>query len=336
MSNAKISVIVPAYNSEKTIQNTISSILNQPIKEVIDLIVVDDGSTDKTAKIVRQFSNVKYIYQKNSGPASARNRGAQEADGDLLFFTDSDCIPHQDWILKMLPHFAEPKVGVVAGSYGISNQNSWLARCIHTEIIYRHHQLLPRYPKVFGSYNFGIKRKIFELVGGFNTDYRFASGEDNDLSYKILKAGYQIYFEKESVVDHFHTEQFNKYLFEQFRHGYWRTKMYFDHPHMGWGDDYTFWKDIIEIPLAIFSIICLILGLWFGSPILKLAFFLSFLLFMLEFIYGFIIGKSFLKICQLTFMMFLRSLVRSFGFLLGFFTFLPRKIFFKIITPGSF
>ncbi len=223
------------------------------------MIVVDDGSTDRTAEIVRSFARVKYVHQPNAGPAAARNKGVQTAQGKFIFFTDSDCVPHDDWLQKMMPHFHDPKVAAVSGSYGIANKNSWLAQCIHAEILYRHHKLMPQYPKAFGSYNVAIRKAVFESVGGFDTHYRYASGEDNDLSYKIIKAGHKIYFERAGLVDHHHTESLKRYLFEQFRHGYWRLKMYMDHPQMVGGDDYTFLKDILEMPLALFGLIGLAL-----------------------------------------------------------------------------
>ena len=103
---------------------------------------------------------------------------------------------------------------------------------------------MPQYPKSFGSYNFCIKKNIFDEVNGFDENYKNASGEDNDLSYKIGNAGYKIYFNKEMLVKHHHPEKVWKYLKEQYQHGFWRAKMYKDHPCMIMGDDYTYWKDI--------------------------------------------------------------------------------------------
>ena len=243
-----VSVVVPAYNCQSTIFQTIQALLAQTYAPV-EIVVIDDGSTDETARIVQSFPEIRYLRQENAGPSAARNRGFELSKGDLVFFTDSDCIPERDWVEKMRQGFFRSDIGVVAGSYGIANREVLLARCIHAEILFRHHKLMPRFPKAFGSYNFCIKREVFKAVGGFNTQYRQASGEDNDLSYKVHKAGFKIYFCKEAQVRHFHTGHLKKYLSEQFRHGFWRAKMYFDHPDMAGGDDYTFWKDIIEVPV---------------------------------------------------------------------------------------
>ncbi len=318
-----VSVVIPAYNCEGTIKKTLQSVFAQTYPS-INVIVVDDGSTDKTAQIIQSFNGVTYFYQKNAGPAAARNHGAKESKDEIVFFTDSDCVPAQDWIEKGVKPFQEERVVVVAGSYGIVNEENILARCIHKEILYRHHHLMPRYPKVFGSYNFGVRKKVFEEVGGFNESYRYASGEDNDLSYKILEAGYKIYFEKEALVNHFHPTHIIKYLQEQYRHGFWRVKMYADHPSMGWGDDYTFWKDIVEAPTALLIVVSL-LGMGFGlSKMLML--FLLMLLIIIEIFYGWIITKNFCESFLLSSVMFFRSFFRVFGLSSGVLYFLSKKL----------
>jgi len=327
MPISSVSIVVPAYHCATTIGKAIQAILNQTFMGHIECIVVDDGSVDDTAKIIKSFSKVKYVYQHNAGPASARNKGAAMALGEIIFFTDSDCVPHSDWVEKMASHFAEPKVAVVSGSYGIANPNSLLAQCIHKEIIFRHQRLMPDYPKSFGSYNFCLRKKVFEEIGGFNTSYRYASGEDNDLSYKILKRGYKIYFERSALVDHHHTEHLGKYLKEQWRHGYWRVKMYQDHPQMWTGDDYTFFKDILEVPLAcatflwpVGTFLPLMSTMVFGS-ILMLIF--------LQILYGFIMMKSFLLGVFFSAVTFLRAYVRALGFFTG-------LLLFSVPSPKKF
>ena len=327
MSEPTISVIIPAHNCENTITKTLEAIATQDVLTQIEIIVVDDGSIDQTASIVRSFPKVKYLRQENSGPATARNLGARSATGNYLFFTDSDCIPQKDWVKKMMPHFTDEKTAVVAGSYGIANPEKPLARCIHQEIRYRHNRM-PQNPSYFGSFNFAIRREIFKEVGGFDASYRKASGEDNDLSYQIIARNYKIYFAKDALVDHSHPERIGKYLREQSRHGFWRAKMYLRHPKMSRGDDYTFWKDIVEVPLVLLLLMLAFLGL-FNTSFIKVLGGVAGAVSLLEIYYSLaIIKNGRLKIFW-AFVMFARAVARSLGFVAGFFRFLPAQIFSK-------
>ena len=323
--NLSVSIVIPAYNCEKTIFKTLQGALNQSYGDV-EVIVVDDGSRDATPEIISGFKKARYFCQKNSGPASARNLGAKNAQGDIVFFTDSDCIPHQNWIEKAVVYFTDQEVGVVAGSYGIANKEYILARCIYSEILYRHSRLMPKYPKSFGSYNFGVRKKVFDAVGGFNIGYKSASGEDNDLSYKILNAGYKIIFEKEALVDHYHPIKIWKYLSEQFRHGFWRVKMYIDHPKMIKGDDYTFWKDVVEIPIAFLTMISLACFFCLPKIFMPMGTFFFVSLLILEIVYGLIIVRSIFGAIFMSLVMFCRSFARMFGFSSGIFNFLLQII----------
>lgn len=317
MTPQTVSIVVPAYNCESTLLIVLQSLLALKYPSSIEILLVDDGSTDHTANIAKSFSTIKYIHQKNAGPATARNRGFKESHGEIVFFTDSDCIAESDWVSRCVSHFDKPEIGVVAGTYGIANPENILARSIHSEIVFRHRQRMPDFPKSFGSYNFCVRRKAFELVGGFDENYPYASGEDNDLSYKILNSGYKIYFERSAVVKHFHQTNLLKYLREQWRHGFWRVKMYRDHPKMSLGDDYTFWKDIVE-PILVLSIflVCFLVFFW---PKIYLNFAVSLVLcfVILEFFYGWLITNRVFDTIYFGVVMLLRAVARTIGFCFG-------------------
>ncbi len=310
-----VTVVVPAYNCENTIAETIQGILTQTYLPE-SIIIVDDGSTDQTARKIKSFEKITYVYQENAGPAAARNRGAKAATTDLIFFTDSDCVPQKDWIEKAEKHFSDATIAVVMGSYGIVNKNSILARCIHREIVFRHQHLMPNYPKAFGSYNVAIRRHTFELVGGFDQTYRRASGEDNELSYRILQKGYRIFFAKEALVDHYFPTGVMHYLKEQYRHGYWRVKMYKRYPAMTVGDDYTFWKDIVEIPLVAVVLFCFFLS-WALPVLWRLFLISSTFVWGINLCFSFLATKSFSETIFSSVVMTLRAFARMFGFAAG-------------------
>jgi glycosyltransferase involved in cell wall biosynthesis len=249
----KVSVVIPAYNAERTIGEVAAHSLSQTKGSLqVELIVIDDGSTDDTAAVA-ESAGATVIRQQNSGPATARNRGWKSATGTFICFTDSDCIPAADWLENLLDGFTDSQVGAVAGSYEIANPSSWLARWVHQEIMERHKRM-PTFVRAFGSYNVAIPRHVLQATGGFDPVYRRASGEDNDLSYRIIKKGWRIAFRPQAKVAHYHPERLWQYLMQQYRHGFWRAKLYKAHPDMTGGDDYTRLRDRIE-PILVLGIL---------------------------------------------------------------------------------
>lgn len=267
--NTLVSVVIPAFNAEETISEVVHAAIEQDLAAGLEVIVVDDGSTDQTANQAEQ-AGARVLQQSNQGPAAARNAGWHAAQGEVVLFTDSDCKPHKDWAKRLLSGFTNPGVGAVAGSYGIWNPYSWLARNVHEEIKNRHAKMGGSI-RVFGSYNVAIKKEVLEKLNGFDDNYRRASGEDNDLSYRMLKAGFTIDFHPEALVDHLHQESIFRYLKEQARHGYYRMLMYRTHPEMITGDDYTGIKDMVEPPLALILLVLVPLALIMDGSLSLLA-----------------------------------------------------------------
>ncbi len=249
----KVSVVIPAYNDERTIGETVAHSLSQTKGSLqVELIVVDDGSTDDTAAIA-ESAGATVIRQQNEGPAAARNRGWKSATGRFICFTDSDCIPIAGWLENLLDGFTDSQIGAVAGSYEIANPSLWLARWVHQEIMERHKRM-PPFVRAFGSYNVAIPRHVLQATGGFDPVYRRASGEDNDLSYRIIKKGWRIAFRPQAKVAHYHPERLWQYLMQQYLHGFWRAKLYQAHPDMTGGEDYTRLRDRIE-PILVLGIL---------------------------------------------------------------------------------
>lgn len=258
MKEVDVSIVIPAFNSSSTIGATIEACLNQDYPlDKIEIIVVDDGSKDTTRDTVKKYP-VRYIYQEKKGPASARNTGWRAARGDAICFIDADCVPYKDWIFKLVRHYDREHIGAIAGSYAVDGAENLLDKFVHHEIKYRH-SLMPLYSHSFGTYNVLIKRYVLEELGGFDSSFSTASGEDSDLSYRIIKRGYRIYFEKDALVSHHNILKLSKYLATQFRHSFWRMKLYKKNISMVSADEYGYWKDFVEI----FLIIALIIDLFF-------------------------------------------------------------------------
>jgi glycosyltransferase involved in cell wall biosynthesis len=254
----KVSIVIPAHNAVATLRECLAACLNQTHPDC-DVIVVDDGSTDATGSIAQTFP-VKIIQQRHRGPAAARNAGARASDGAIIAFTDSDCIPHAGWVERLIGGLGGT-AGAAGGTYGIANPKSLLARIIHEEIRARHAEFGEEVDFI-GSYNLAVKRDVFDSLQGFDENFTAASGEDNDLSYRMHDAGYALRFVSTAVVDHHHPERLWPYLRAQMRHGYWRMKLYAKHPRRSGGDTYAGLAELACASFGFFAVLSILILPW--------------------------------------------------------------------------
>lgn len=251
-----ISVIIPSYNSEKTIDKTIKALLKQNYpKKNYEIIVVDDESTDNTEQVVKKFKYVKFFKQKHEGPAAARNLGAKISKGDIILFTDSDCILDKNWIKNMVEPFKDKNVAGVSGTYKTLNKKSLLARFIGYDIQFKHeHMKKEKSIDFVGTFSAGYKKSIFQEEKGFNTSFPIASGEDPELSYRIAKK-HKIVFQPSAFVWHPHPDNLKIFLTQKFWRAYWRYLMYDRHRKKMFGDSYTPFSSLMSIWIQVFLII---------------------------------------------------------------------------------
>ena len=316
MNKPFVSIVIPAFNSSSTLGMTIDSCLLQDYpKDRFEVIVVDDGSTDNTADLVKKFP-VKYLYQKKSGPAQARNNGWRGSKGEWVCFIDADCIPSKDWASRLVGHADKHGVGAVAGSYDAEGSVFLLDKFIHHEIRFRHSGM-PIYINSFGTYNVTIKRDVLEELKGFDPLYSHASGEDSDLSYRIIKAGHRIYFEKRALVSHKNILKLRKYIAVQFRHGYWRMRLYRKNITMIARDEYGYWKDFVEAGLVILSMLLMFSGEW----AMVLAMLSGLFCLQLPLAFRITIDHRDIRYLFFSVITFIRSFVRVTGGILGFIVF---------------
>ena len=165
-----ISCIVPAFNAEKFIGESLDSIYAQSYTQ-IEVIVVDDGSTDNTAHNVQQYRpEVKYVYQDNSGPAQARNLGIERSNGDMLAFLDADDLWHPEKLARQVASFqAHPELDFCVAYI----QNFWVPELQIEEARFKDHprsKPLPGYvaPTLLA------RRSLFETIGSFDTTFDHA------------------------------------------------------------------------------------------------------------------------------------------------------------------
>ncbi len=232
------SVIIPAYNAEKYLSHTLHALEEQTISSR-EIIVVDDGSTDRTREIANGFKRVHVLSQKNAGPAKARNAGARAAKGEIIVFLDSDCVPQKNWLEEMLKPFEDLKVVGVQGAYK-TKQSSLVARFDQVDIEYRYERMKrARRLDWIGTYSAAYQKETFLAAGGFDESFTRASGEDAELSYRLSEKGNLLVFNPHAIVYHTHPESFWKFLEIEYFRAYWRMRMYVKHPLKAVRDSYT-------------------------------------------------------------------------------------------------
>ena len=263
MSMEYVSLIVPGRNCADTIRQCLDAatrLLGQ--MRLREIIFVDDGSTDGTAKIVAEFPDVIYSTSRGKGAGAARNTGWRAARYPLVWFVDSDCVAEPDALDLLLPELDDPAVGAVSGSYGIMNPQSLLACLIHEEIIERH-RAMTRRVNFLATFNVVYRRRILECLNGF--DEHFLKGQDAELSFRVLAAGHQLGFVFDSRVKHYHPDRLLSYLRMQREQGYWRVRLHLTHKGHAGGDSYSSWVDHVQPPLAVLALVSLpllSLGAW--------------------------------------------------------------------------
>jgi len=188
-----ISLIIPAFNEGKNISKTIKSILNQDYpKNKLDVIVVNDGSTDRTEEIVKKFKKIKIINQKHQGKAAALNTGLKHVKTDLVGFVDADSYLLKNALKNMVGYFEMSKVGSVMGTIKVDKPKKILERLQRIEyLIYGFTKRLFSFSD--GNYvipGFAIfKTKLLKKAGGFE---RNNPTEDMEIALKIQNMGFKI------------------------------------------------------------------------------------------------------------------------------------------------
>ncbi len=172
MNDKLISIIIPVYNGERFLNESIDSILNQQYKD-IEIIIVDDGSTDNSAEIAKSHEKVRYIYQTNQGPSVARNTGIKVSSGNFISFIDCDDIWYPKKLITQFEYLMNhPDVGFV-----FANRKMILEENIPKPPWYKEHLFENSCPVLCASALLA-RKYVFDIVGGYNPDFRFGENAE--------------------------------------------------------------------------------------------------------------------------------------------------------------
>src|SRR5450759_309898 len=250
-----ISVIIPVYNSITTLPACLKALAHQTLLPD-EVIVVDDGSSDGTVDSAQQ-AGVKVILQMHQGPAAARNLGAQQANGDVILFTDSDCEPDAEWVARMTAPFCDPQVMGAKGTYR-TRQVGLVPRFVQQEYESKYYRMAKQ-PSIdfIDTYSAAYRREVFLQNEGFDPAFPVPSVEDQEFSFRLARKGYRLVFAAQASVYHQHDLNLWEYVRRKVGIGYWKAFMLRWLPEKAFSDSHTLpsqrWQ-ILLLGLAIFAI----------------------------------------------------------------------------------
>ena len=313
----KISVVTPTFNRCDELEHLIYSINNQTLEsKYFELIICDDGSTDGTEQTIKDLLrninfNLKYIFQKNSGPGKARNNGVKSALGELIIFTDSDCEAEKNWLENIYNAYLNENFDAFGGPDLAKDDFLPIQRAINYSMSsffttggirgHNKNMLTNFYPR---THNMGIKKDLFLKLGGFST-MRF--GEDIELSNRVHKEGAKVKLLDNVIVYHRRRTSYSKFFKQVYNSGVARINL---------GKRDSNMIKLVHILPSIFTILSFIIFTFlFFTPYLSIMV-ISFFFFNLSFVS--IIGAISEKSLKLIPILFLIIPIQIYGYGIGF------------------
>jgi len=217
----RFSIVIPTYNRKDLLRRCLAAATNQDYPDY-EVIVVDDGSTDGTGEMVRrEFPRVRYIRQEpNRGPAAARNRGIEAATGEIIAFTDDDCVPPRTWIGSHIKYYNDQEVGCVGGIQ-LTRHPNFIEQfqIAHYLDVYTEFRRITRVEDVrgFGTNNLSVRSEVFDRAGFF--DEAFLTGSDPEFTRRVAMVGYVLIRDPNLRVEHLKVDDWHSYLRTRFRRG---------------------------------------------------------------------------------------------------------------------
>jgi glycosyltransferase involved in cell wall biosynthesis len=199
-----VSVIIPVYNDLKRLKICLQALHQQTYPlDKYEIIVIDNGSDYEIKPLIADYSQVKTVRENRPGSYTARNYGLSVAQGEIIAFTDADCIPQNNWLEAGVKNFlAHPNCGVLGGKIKIFAKNSYQPNAVELyESIYA---LSQKYHVEVGGFaataNLFTSKEVIAKVGNF--DEKLKSGGDKDWCYKVTKSGYKIIYSEATCIAH--------------------------------------------------------------------------------------------------------------------------------------
>lgn len=221
----KLSVVIPTYGRPQQLSVCLEALAGQDFpRSAHEVIVVDDGSEvpfDEELAHYRNRMSLVLLRQPHAGPAAARNAGAAVARGEVLVFTDDDCIPDQNWLSSVAKRFEEDPERVVGGrTINDLNENLYSsASQLLIDYLYNFYNSVPGKASLLTSNNLAMPASLFRESGRFDTGFTRAAAEDRDLCDRLRQQGVRLTYAPEVIVRHRHALSLLGFCRQHFNYG---------------------------------------------------------------------------------------------------------------------
>lgn len=223
----RTSVIVPARNEAGRIGTCLAALVAQDFAGDYEVIVVDNASSDDTAQRAAAFG-VAVVREDRLSAAGARNAGIRAARGEILAFTDADCVPCTSWLRELLAGMSDPDYGCCVGEIAPVETTSRLSRFIHDTGLVCQLRLLSEAPPAASTASVAFRREVFQTIGMF--DEEFSPGEDRDFFWRLVRDGrFRYRYNSRAIVLHPHPASLKDFAARAFRHGRGLGRFYRKH-----------------------------------------------------------------------------------------------------------
>src|SRR3990172_1518395 len=214
----KISVVVCTYNRSGLLKDVVRSLQEQDFEGDSEIIIVDNNSTDNTKNVVEELSTtspipIRYFFENKQGLSHARNRGIDEAHGEIVAFIDDDAVAERQWLSSLISAYDDPRVACVGGQIKLlwlSERPEWLVPSMETSLgrlDYGDTIKELKYPQTPFGGNISFRKNIFDRVKKFSTDLgrdakTLLSNEELELCARLVEEGWIIKYVPNAVIHH--------------------------------------------------------------------------------------------------------------------------------------
>ena len=259
------SIIIPTCNRPAQLADCLAALTGQDYpRDRFEVLVVDDGGALSPDSVIEPFHDrlhLTLIRQANEGPSSARNMGATKAKGEMLAFTDDDCLPQAGWLRALAARYVSASDPVIVGGHVenlLVNNRYAIASQLIVDVGHAYHNSDPERARFFTSNNLSIPAERFRALGGFDVRFGTTASEDRELCGRWLHRGYRMIYAPEAVVGHAHRSTWGSFYRQHLNYGQGALRLQRVRRQQGWGlfsPDPDYYRRLLQAPFSRFPVL---------------------------------------------------------------------------------